>query len=147
MSIGFLVWVLTCEGLTQLRGVAAWQVHFVQKAEASGIRSWQTTQKTYDIALKGRIWVSSTNFSVLRVETDLREPIQDLQATRDHLIVNYGPVEFGAGSQALWLPWTADMFTEFHGKRHRYKHSLTNYFLFAIDTTEKISKPKEDPLQ
>ena len=136
----------SCEGLAQIRGLAAWQVHFAQKPDTrDGIRSWKTRRKTYDIPLKGRIWISSANFSVLRVETDLREPVKELQLTRDHLIVDYGPVDFASGAQQLWLPWAADMFTEFHGKRYHDKHSLTNYLLFAVDTTEKISKPKEEP--
>ena len=137
----------SCEGLAHVRGLAAWQVHFVQKADIhDGVRSWKTNRKTYDIPIKGRIWISSLNFAVVRVETDLREPVKDLQLTRDHLLVDYGPVDFVSQSKQLWLPWSADMFTEFHGKRYHDKHSLTDYLLFAIDTSEKVAKPPEEPL-
>jgi tetratricopeptide (TPR) repeat protein len=136
----------SCEGLAHVRGLAAWQVHFVEKADIhDGVRTWKTNRKTYDIPIKGRIWISSLNFSVLRIETDLREPIKDLQLTRDHLLVDYGPVDFVSQSKQLWLPWSADMFTEFHGKRYHDKHSLTDYLLFAIDTAEKVGKPPEEP--
>ena len=136
----------TCEGLARLRGLAAWQVHFEQKPDVhDGIRSWKTNRKTYDIPLKGWLWISSTNFSVLRVETDLREAIKELQLNRDHLLVEYGPVQFASGSKQLWLPWTAEMFVDFHGKRYHYRHSLTNYLLFAVDTSETVSKPHESP--
>jgi len=136
----------SCEGLAHVRGIAAWQVHFVQKPDVhDGVRSWKTNRKTYDIPIKGRIWISSLNFSVLRVETDLREPVKDLQLTRDHLLVDYGPVDFASQSTQLWLPWSADMFTELQGKRYHDKHSLTDYLLFAIDTSQKVGKPPEDP--
>jgi len=136
----------SCEGLAHVRGLAAWQVHFVQKADVhDGVRSWKTNRKTYDIPIKGRIWISSLNFAVVRVETDLREPVKGLQLTRDHLVVDYGPVDFVSQSKQLWLPWSADMFTEFHGKRYHDKHSLTDYLLFAIDTSERVGKPPEEP--
>jgi len=44
---------------------------------------------------------------------DLREPLKDLQLTRDHLLVDYGPVDFASQSKQLWLPWSADLFTAF----------------------------------
>ena len=135
-----------CEGLSHVRGVAAWQVHFVQKADVhDGVRSWKTNRKNYDIPIKGRLWISSLNFSVLRVETDLREPVKELQLTRDHLLVDYGPVDFTTQSKHLWLPWSAEMFTELQGQRYRNRHTLTHYMLFAIDTSEKVAKPREEP--
>jgi hypothetical protein len=104
-----------------------------------------TNKKTYDIPIKGRIWVSAADFSVLRVETDLRQSVQDLKLTRDHFLVEYGSVDFAAGSKQLWLPWSADMYVELHGKRYHHKHSLTNYLLFAVDASERIARPKEPP--
>jgi Flp pilus assembly protein TadD len=133
-----------CEGLAHLRGQAAWQVHFAQKPEAkSGVRTWQLKEKTYEVPVKGRIWISSLNFAVLRVETDLREPVKDLQLTKDHLLVDYGPVNFAAGSRQLWLPWNADMYVEFRGKRYHHRHYLSDYLFFAVDATTKFGKPKE----
>ena len=35
------------------------------------------------------------------------------------------------------------MFTEFHGKRYHTKHSLSDYLLFAPDTSEKVGQPPE----
>jgi hypothetical protein len=34
---------------------------------------------------------------------------------------------------------------ELHGKRYHHKHFLTDYMLFAVDSSNKINKPKEDP--
>jgi hypothetical protein len=35
---------------------------------------------------------------------------------------------------------------EFHGKCYHDKHTLTDYLLFAIDTSERVAKPPEEPL-
>jgi len=137
----------SCEGLTNVRGQAAWQIRFDEKRDArgGGIRTWRRGDITYNIAIKGRIWISSASYAVLRVETDLRDPVARLGLTKDHLLVDYGPVNFSARNAQLWLPWSADMYMEFRGKRYHHRHFLSDYLLFDVDTTHKISKPSEPP--
>jgi len=136
----------SCEGLTNVRGQAAWQIHFSQKmGKVPSIRTWKRNGTIYEIPLKGRVWISSTTYDLLRIETDLREPSAELQLVRDHLLVDYGPVNFLGGSERLWLPWSAEMYLEIRGRRYHHKHYLSDYMLFAIDTSNKISKPKNQP--
>jgi len=105
-----------CEGLTNVRGAGT----------------------IYDLPIKGRVWLSAATFDLLRIETDLREAIPNLELTRDHLVVNYGPVEFRKGKTTLWLPWNAEMFMELKGHRYHHTHSLSDYLLFEVDTTHKV---------
>jgi len=91
----------------------------------------------YPIAIKGRIWLSSASFDVLRIETDLLEPVQILGLTRDHLVVDYGPVNFSASNATLWLPWDAEMHMELRGHRYHHKHYLTDYMLLEWTPTTK----------
>jgi tetratricopeptide (TPR) repeat protein len=137
----------SCEGLTNLRGQAAWQVRFEEKRESTGggVRQWRKDGRVYDIPVKGRIWISSSSNAVLRVETELRDPVAGLELTKDHLLVDYGPVKFSTGNEQLWLPWSADMYMELRGKRYHHRHFLSDYMLFGVDTTHKINKPKELP--
>jgi len=138
--------VYQCEGLASIRGKATWQVRFQEKKDSQGgVREWRRGGKLYQIPLKGRIWLSSTSFDVLRIETDLLEPIQILGLSRDHLLVDYGPVDFSAGNTSLWLPWSAEMHMELRGHRYHHKHYLTDYMLFEVDTSHKIGKPKDAP--
>lgn len=133
----------TCEGLGQWRGKAAWIMYFRQKPnQRSYLRLWQTQRKTVEIPLKGRVWVASTTYEVLHIETDLREPVTDLELTKDHLVIDYGPVSFMNGKTELWLPWYADMYLELHHKRYHHRHALSNYSIFGVDTTDKINNPK-----
>ena len=135
----------SCEGLANLRGQAAWQIHFEEKRGAKGeaVRTWHWGPTTYDVAIKGRIWVSSTSYAVLRVETDLWDPVAGLELTKDHLLVDYGPVNFSARNMQLWLPWSADMYMEFRGRRYHHRHFLSDYLLFDVDATHKVGNPKE----
>jgi Flp pilus assembly protein TadD len=138
--------VYQCEGLASIRGKAAWQIRFQEKKNSQGgIRDWKRGGKLYQIPVKGRIWLSSASFDVFRIETDLLEPVQTLNLTRDHLLVDYGPVNFSTGNTTLWLPWSAEMHMELRGRRYHHKHYLTDYMLFGVDTNNKIGKPKNVP--
>jgi len=135
-----------CEGLGAWRGQAAWKMHFEQRKEVeSRIRTWRNKRGFYHIALKGRVWIAAGSYDVLHIETDLREPVEDLQLSRDHLLIDYGPVNFNNGKTSLWLPWYAEMYMELRGKRYHHRHTLTNYMLFSVDTTNSIASPKEVP--
>ncbi len=132
-----------CEGLTNLRGEAAWQVRFEERKGAnSSTRQWRKKGQLVNIPLKGRFWVTASNYDLLRIETDLIKPLAELELSLDHLVVDYGPVSFENGNVRLWLPWSAEMFMQLHGNRYHHKHYLTNYYLFSVDTAHKIGAPK-----
>jgi tetratricopeptide (TPR) repeat protein len=132
----------TCEGLGQWRGKAAWLMYFRQKrGQRSNLHLWRTRNLT-EIPLKGRVWLAATTYQVLHLETDLREPMTELELTREHLSIDYGPVVFRNGQTELWVPWYADMFLELHHRRYHHRHTLSNYTLFAVDTNQTIGKPK-----
>jgi len=135
-----------CEGLGTLRGQATWQIRFEELDGSNApVRVWRKNGQTVELPLKGRLWLTATSFDLLRIETDLTKPIQKLDLTRDHLMVDYGPVNFESGHTQLWLPWSAEMFMELHGKRYHHKHYLRDYYLFAVDSNHKIAAPKSAP--
>src|SRR5215472_3686151 len=129
-----------CEGLSNARETAAWQIHFEEKKEVQeGMRAWRRDGKLYHIPLKGRLWISSASYDLLRIETDLREPVEAVGLTRDHLTVDYGPVNFRSSTTSLWLPWSAEVYIELHGRRYHQRHCLADYLLFEVDTNHKIN--------
>jgi tetratricopeptide (TPR) repeat protein len=138
--------IFKCDGLSEWRGQAAWEIRFEQRKEVpSRIRTWKNNRGIFPVALKGRVWVAANSNDLLHVETDLREPIPDLELERDHLIIDYGPVKFDHGKTTLWLPWYAELYMQLHGKRYHHRHTLTNYALFSVDTDHQINAPKETP--
>ena len=140
--------VYKCEGLGTWRGKAVWRLRFEQKKGVpSRIRLWTNSRGTYSIPLKGRVWIAASSYDVLHIETDLREPVKEVELTRDHLLIDYGPVKFEHGETTLWLPWDAEMFLELRGKRYHHTHTLRNYMLFSVDSGNTIAKPKQSAEQ
>lgn len=135
-----------CEGLGTWRNQSAWRLRFEQRKDVpSHLRTWQNSRGSYSVPMKGRIWIAANTYDVLHIETDLREPVAELQLTRDHLLIDYGPVKFDRGGTILWLPWDAEMYLELRGKRYHHTHALRNYMLFSVDTGNTIGKPKTPP--
>jgi tetratricopeptide (TPR) repeat protein len=137
-----------CEGLGQWRGKPAWVMHFTQKqGERSFLRLWQTKIRTVEVPLKGRVWIATNSFDVLHVETDLRDPMKELELVRDHISIDYGPVQFKKSQTELWLPWSAEIFLDLHGKHYHHRHTLSNYAIFDVATDNKINAPKNVPVE
>jgi len=136
----------SCEGLGRWSGHPAWQIHFSQKQEVpSKIRSWLYHGKIYPVPMKGRAWISPNTYDIIHLETDLREPLKDLQLTREHLSIDYGPTKFRQVKEQVWLPQSAEMYFSFLGKRYHHKHTLSDYVLFSVDEKSKISAPAQAP--
>jgi len=134
-----------CDGLTQWRNEAAWEIRFEQKKDVrSRLLIWRNSRGSFPVALRGRVWVSANSYNLLHLESDLREPQPLLELTRDHLVIDYGRVRFEHANTELWLPWHADAYMEFRRKRYHHTHTLTNYMLFSVDTTNKVAAPKQD---
>jgi TolA-binding protein len=133
-----------CQGLAEWRGQAAWEIRFEQRKEiASRLMTWRNIHGIFPVALKGRVWVAANSYDLLHIETDLREPIPQLELERDHLSIDYGPVKFDHGKTSLWLPWYAELYLQVHGKRYHHRHTLTNYALFSVYTDHQINAPQE----
>lgn len=135
---------LTCEGLGDWRGQAAWLVYFRQRPDrARRLQVFQFTNETDPVSLKGRAWIAAGTWHILHLEADLMDPIPKIQLRGEHQAVDYGPVAFRQRRIELWLPTSADMYLDF--RRHRYyrRHSFGNYKLFFVDSTQKIDLPKD----
>jgi len=136
---------MTCEGLGDWRGQAAWLIYFRQRPDrASRLQVFQFTDKTHAVDLKGRAWIAAGSWQIFHLEADLMESAPQIQLYGEHQSVDYGPVAFKQKHTELWLPVSADMYLDF--RRHRYyrRHSFGSYKLFSVDSNEKISLPKVD---
>jgi tetratricopeptide (TPR) repeat protein len=134
---------VNCEGKATVQGQPAWQIYFAQRPEiTSNFRAYWVAGKHYPIKLKGRAWISADTYDVLRIETDLAEPIQDL-LQREHITVNYRVVDFAKKHEQLRLPETAEIYMVFRGHRYRDRHIFSNYQLFSVETTEQTHVPAE----
>jgi len=134
---------VSCEGLSRWGGEPTWQVHFRQKSgKPSRLRGYRIGGSTTPVSLRGRAWIATDTFQVVRLETNIVSPLPEIRLKAEHVSVDYGPVAFRKNNQKLWLPQTAELYFDFRGRRMHRRHQFSNYLLFAVDEREKISDPK-----
>jgi Flp pilus assembly protein TadD len=138
---------MTCEGLTHWNGGLAWQIHFRQRPDKPNtIRAYRLgiDGPSYDVALKGRVWILADSFQIARLETDLVAPMPQIRLVADHTAIEYGPVQFRNRKVEMWLPQSAELYFDWRGMRIHRRHSFSNYLLFAVDERQRISDPKTE---
>jgi tetratricopeptide (TPR) repeat protein len=136
---------MTCEGLARSKAGPAWQVYFRQRPDKPNtIRSYKIGVQgpTYAAALKGRAWISADTFQIVRLETELIDPLPTIRLVADHAAIEYGPVHFQARNLDMWLPQIAEVFYDWRGRRSHRRHSFKNYLLFSVDDKQLISEPR-----
>jgi len=136
---------MTCEGLARSNAGPAWQVYFRQRPDKPNtIRSYKIGIQgpTYHAALKGRAWISADTFQIIRLETELIDPLPTIRLVADHAAIEYGPVHFQSRNLDMWLPQIAEVFYDWRGRRSHRRHSFKNYLLFSVDDKQLISEPR-----
>ena len=135
-----------CEGLTQLQGTPAWQLHFEETPNPN--HSFHAVRVGVDLylpRLKGRAWIASDSSEVLRIETDLASPIPQIGFNLEHLVINYTHIEFKSRSVRLWVPESAALYIAYRGHRYERVHRFDHFHLFSVDSDQAIKEPPTPP--
>jgi hypothetical protein len=136
---------MKCEGLAELDGKRTWQIYFRQRADKPNrIRAYSVgvNGPSNTVALKGRAWFVADNYQIMRLQADLIDSIPEIRLTVDHTDIEYGPVHSNSLGTDIWLPHTAELYTDFRGRRIHQRMNYTDYLLFAVDERQKIADPK-----
>jgi tetratricopeptide (TPR) repeat protein len=138
---------MTCEGLGDWHGQATWLVHFKQRDDKPArIHDYKVGAETYAVKLKGRAWITSDKFQIVRIESELVSPMPQIRLQSEHQIVEYGPIPLGKKKEELWLPQSAEIYFGFRKHRYYRRHSFDHYMLFSVDSDEKRKEPKAPPV-
>jgi tetratricopeptide (TPR) repeat protein len=133
---------MTCEGLGNWHGQAAWLVHFKQRADRPALISeYNIGGETYSLRLKGRAWITADKFEIVRIESELIDPMPQIQLRCEQQVVEYGPVQFKK-NVGLWLPTKAEIYLDYRKHRYYRSHSYDHYLLFSVDMVDKPNEPK-----
>ena len=137
---------MTCEGLGDWHGQSAWVVHFKQRDDRPArIHDYKVGAETYSVKLKGRAWITTDKFQIVRIESELVSPMPEIRLYSEHQVVEYGPIPFGKKNEELWLPKSAEIYFDFRKHRYYRRHSFDHYMLFSVDSDEKRKEPKAPP--
>jgi hypothetical protein len=133
-----------CEGLGEWQGRQVWQVHFVQKSDKPiQIRGYTVNGKSVGLPLEGRAWIDPGSYQVLRLESELVRPLEEIALTHEHFTIDYKPVQFRSTGQQIWLPQAAEIYVERKGKRSYRRHTFSDFALFNVDAAQTIRPPEE----
>jgi len=136
---------LTCEGLAQWNGGLAWQVHFRQRPDKPNtMRKYRlgAMGRSVSVPLKGRAWIAADTHQIVRLETQMLAPVPEIRLAADSTIIEYGPVHFRERNMDMWLPQSADVYSDWRGRRFHRRHSFSKYLLSTVDDQQHISAPK-----
>ena len=133
-----------CEGLGQVSGRPAWQVHFQQKPNRpSRIHAYVIGGNYHSVPLKGRAWIDSATFQLERMEIELVKPLPEIRLQRERISIDYAPVQFRTRDVQLWLPSHAEVLLSRDNKAFFRTHSFSNFTLFSVGAGQKLEAPKE----
>jgi tetratricopeptide (TPR) repeat protein len=136
---------MTCEGLGDWHGQAAWLVHFRQRDDKPArFEDYTVGTQKYSLKLKGRAWITTDDLQIVRIESDLVSPLPQLAV--QHQIAEYGPVPFPKKNLELWLPQNVDIFIELNNHRYHRRHSFDHYMLFSVNSEDKSPGIKNVPV-
>jgi hypothetical protein len=139
---------MTCEGLGDWHGQATWLVHFRQRDDRPNrIHSYKVGSQMYSVDLKGRAWITADKFQIVRIESEMVNPMPEIRLLNEHEVVEYGPVAFPRKNTSLWLPKSAEIYFDFRKHRYYRRHSFDHYMLFSADTEEKRKEPVAKPAE
>jgi hypothetical protein len=133
-----------CEGMGEWHERPAWQVHYIQKpGQASRLRAYVTSKEVVHVALKGRVWIDPGSFQVLRLESELVEPVKEIELLNERSSIEYMPVQFQSQIEQLWLPNVAEIYVQRSDHRYYRRATFSDFKLFNVDTSQNIHAPKE----
>ena len=133
-----------CEGMGQVSGSPAWQVHFQQKPDRpSRIHAYVVAGNYHSVPLKGRAWIDAATYQLARLEFELVKPMPEIHLLRERVSIDYAPVQFRSRDVQLWLPSHADLLISRDNKAFFRTHSFSNFQLFSVGTGQQLQVRKE----
>ena len=134
-----------CEGRGEWRGASSWIVHFRQRHDRPNrLHAYHIGEQDFRIDLKGRAWISTDKFQIIRIEADMVRPMPEIELLSEHQTVEYGPVPFAKKNISVWLPKRAEIYFDFRKHHYYRRHSFDHYMLFSVDSEEKDKAPSTD---
>jgi len=135
-----------CERRTDLQTRSAWQLRFEESPDQrKSFHQIRIDRSVYQLRFRGRAWISTDTYQILRLETDLVAPIPQIRLQLEHLDISYAPVEFDKTRYSLWLPESASLQIGYRGRRYQRVHRFSHFQLFLVVTEQTVKEPSAGP--
>lgn len=123
-------------GREDLAGKSAYVVAFAQRRENSlplGMFRSPSRQAAAEVFVQGLAWISADRFQVVRLRTDLLEPMGEVDLNRETSEIDYRPYRFLTTSKTYFLPSRVTVSIDWRNRRLRNEHIFSRYWLFNVE--------------
>jgi tetratricopeptide (TPR) repeat protein len=133
-------------GQQKINGSMAYVIAFAQvPARARLCSSFRTATTSQDVFVQGLVWVDASSYRILRLKTDLLNPVPQLGLNKQTTEINFQEVHFAGLEGGFWLPQEVTVTLDWSGRRLRNKHEYSDFKVFKVEQKNKIGAPKENP--
>lgn len=130
-------------GRQDINGRHTYVVAFAQiPAKARLCANFRDGKVTVATFSQGLAWIDTATSQIIRIHTDLLDPLPQFQLERETLDIDLQEVHFAHVEKQFWLPQQVTVALDWNGKRLRNTHAYSNYQVFNVETSETIGKPK-----
>ncbi len=91
---------------------------------------------------QGLAWIDAGNYQVLRITSDLLNPIPQVRLDKETTDINFSEVQFKRLPQKFWLPEVVTVTLDWNGRTYRNHHAYSEFLVSNVESTQKIGKPK-----
>jgi hypothetical protein len=105
-----------------------------------GFRNGRENVTTFS---QGLAWIDTATSQIIRIHTDLLDPLPQFQLERETLDIHFQEVQFVHVKKQFWLPQQVTLVLDWNGKLLRNMHEYSNYQVFNVEASEKVGNPKE----
>ena len=111
------------------------RAHFYGSFKAGDIETTTFSQ--------GLAWIDSQNYQIIRLRTDLLQPLPEVQLTKKTAELNFNEVHFKGLTQGFWLPREVAVTVEWRGRVLRNHHEYSDFKLFNVESKDKVVMPEK----
>jgi tetratricopeptide (TPR) repeat protein len=133
-------------GRQRIRDRDAYVVAFAQVPGRSRMygtfKAGNEMRETY---FQGVAWIDATNHQILRLNTDLLEPLPLLKLKAETTKIEFNEVHFNRIREAFWLPADVTVTLDWRGRLLRNQHEYSDFMVFNVESMQKIAKPEGAP--
>lgn len=98
-------------------------------------------KRDYPLAWKGTAWIDPASYAIVRIVTDLGNPMDDVGLLKLSADVTYSGIHFADTTSIYWLPVRAVVEASTRRQRWRNVDLFTGYRRFSVETEVKTGAP------
>lgn len=91
---------------------------------------------------QGMAWVDAENYQIIRLVSDLLEPLPLLRLDKETTDINFGEVHFKQAPRSFWLPKAVTVTLDWNSRLLRNDHAYSDFLVSNVESTQRISRPK-----